>query len=221
MSKVKKLIICGVCCLVVAIGIILGVVLSPHGDGNNEGAPDNGNTTTLVFSLPSTLTLEIGESVTLTYSVTEGASVILASSDESVVTISGNTITAHSAGTATINGIATLNGKTKNSSCIVTIPEKPEEVTTYSYRLDISENDGYFDYDTETLYVNADYVSFTIAIYDNNNTLIDSSKLKSDVPEEVLSRQALRFVLHTEPNGKITFTLAEIDYTFTIYYEKL
>ncbi len=78
----------------------------------------------------SAKTLYVGNTTSLTATVVpSGQSVIWTSSNTSVATVSGGTITAKAAGTATITAKFTYNGTTYSKTCTVTVNNVPETTT--------------------------------------------------------------------------------------------
>ena len=103
--------------------------------GSTEN-PSSGSTETKDFTVNisnSSLSLERGKTATLSVSVdgVSGYNVDWSSSDSSIATVSGGTVTANGVGSATITAKITAEGKEKSATCQVTVTEepKPAEIT--------------------------------------------------------------------------------------------
>ena len=103
--------------------------------GSTEN-PSSGSTETKDFTVNisnSSLSLERGKTATLSVSVdgVSGYNVDWSSSDSSIATVSGGTVTANGVGSATIIAKITAEGQEKSATCQVTVTEepKPAEIT--------------------------------------------------------------------------------------------
>lgn len=77
------------------------------------------------------LSLQVGQSETLTASAPEGALLSWSSSDESVATVSGGTVTAVAEGSATITVRATVNDSAYTAQCAVTVTAADDVTVTF------------------------------------------------------------------------------------------
>lgn len=232
MTKTKKIIVCIVAAVMVVAGTVLGIVFAPRQKGKQ---PEN-----FAFVVQANLTLEVGQSALLNYSVLPlDAEVAFTSSAPNVATFDSETkmVTALAAGTATINGVAIFDGETKFANCLVTVTDKnnPDkgdegnrepETTTYRYTLTITNGDGHFDEDSNTLFSYEDYIQFTIQLFDNENNEIFTQKISTDPKinqdgHDSQIEQLGYFMLYTTLGGDLEFNIDDGAYAFTIHYQKI
>ena len=110
-----------------------------NGSGNGGEDSDDKNKPVPNIKLDSgSLSLEVGTNATLSATVTnaEGASVQWSSSDSSVATVSGGTVTAVGAGSATIMAKVEVDGQSASATCSVTVKEAAKPEVTVNISLD-------------------------------------------------------------------------------------
>ena len=119
---------------------IWGTLKTTNVSISNYVDPYNGTPPTPTPSItlsPTTATIEVGASLTLTATTQNatGATVTWTSSNTSVATVTGGTVTALAEGTATITAKITVSGTTYSATCYVTVTrnETPPVVEGDSY----------------------------------------------------------------------------------------
>ena len=146
--------------------------------GSTEN-PSSGSTETKDFTVNisnSSLSLERGKTATLSVSVdgVSGYNVDWSSSDSSIATVSGGTVTANGVGGATITAKVTAEGKEKSATCQVTVTEepKPAEITASISSSSLSLEKG----KTGSLSVSVSGVSSYTTEWSSSNTSIATVK---------------------------------------------
>ena len=146
--------------------------------GSTE-TPSSGSTETKDFTVNisnSSLSLERGKTATLSVSVdgVSGYNVDWSSSDSSIATVSGGTVTANGVGSATITAKVTAEGKEKSATCQVTVTEepKPAEITASISSSSLSLEKG----KTGSLSVSVSGVSSYTTEWSSSNTSIATVK---------------------------------------------
>ena len=146
--------------------------------GSTEN-PSSGSTETKDFTVNisnSSLSLERGKTATLSVSVdgVSGYNVDWSSSDSSIATVSGGTVTANGVGSATITAKVTAEGKEKSATCQVTVTEepKPAEITASISSSSLSLEKG----KTGSLSVSVSGVSSYTTEWSSSNTSIATVK---------------------------------------------